>query len=177
MLRVAARPSSCGWCWLSVWPIPGWALLSGNCGSGGCRGSRSPRPPRCRSGRWHYRACWSLEWAGWPAEAPYRRAQSSWTPLYWENWREMGNWIIQLSGQMCFCMGTQTTHEWVKTTFSSKKGPLYLQAAEKWAFPCAVCIHGDNAWYKWADHWRPKCWRNTVRSFWNSERDKNHISK
>lgn len=61
VLRVAARPSFCGWCWLSVWPTLGWALLSGNFGSVGCIGSRSPQPPQCRSGRWHYKACWNLE--------------------------------------------------------------------------------------------------------------------
>lgn len=99
-LREAARPSSCGWCWLSAWPILGWALLSGNSVSVGCRVSRNPQPPRCRSGRWHYKACWSLEWAGWPAGALCRRAQSNWTPLYRENWREKRNLMVWLSWQM-----------------------------------------------------------------------------
>lgn len=91
MLRAVARPSSCGWHWRSAWPVPGWAPLSGSCGSVGCKRSRSPRQQQCRSGRWHCRACWSPEWAGWPVEAPCRRAQSSWTPLYWDNWREEVN--------------------------------------------------------------------------------------
>ena len=108
-LRAVARPSSCGWRWLFAWPVLGWAPLSGSSGSVGCKESRSPQPPLCRSSRWHCKACWSLESAGWPAEAPCRHAQSSWTPLYRENWRGMWDLIIRLSRQMCFSTGDPAT--------------------------------------------------------------------
>lgn len=155
VLRVAARLSSCEWCWLSAWPILGWALQSGNSGSVGCRASHSPRPPQCRSGKWHYRACWSQGWEGWPAEAPYRRAQSSWIPLYWENWRKMGNVIFHLI--KCASLWKPAQHMWKRV----QKNTRYLQAAEKWACLSVVCIHGDNAWYKRADHRRAEYCRKT----------------
>lgn len=107
-LRAVARPSSSEWCWLTVWPIQGSALLPGSSGLVGCRGIRSPLPQQCRLGRWHYKACWSLESAGWPAEVLCRRAWSNWTPLYTGNWREIGNLIILLSRQMCFSTETLT---------------------------------------------------------------------
>lgn len=162
-LRAVARPSSCGWRWLSAWPVLGWAPLSGSSVSVGCKESRSPRPPLCRSGRWHCKACWSLELAGWPAEAPCRRAQNSWTPLCRENWREMWDLIIRLSRQMCFSSNMNERQQ--QALFPENETTLYLQAAEQWALPSAVSIHGDNAWHKRADYWRPKCWRNTCESF------------
>lgn len=152
MLRVAARLSSCGWCWLTAWPILGWALQSGNCGSVGCRASHSPRPPQCRSGKWHYRACWSLGWEGWPAEAPYRCAQSSWTPLYWENWREMGNLIFYLFRQMCLSVETPSTHERVKMC---QKNSILTSCWKVGVSECCL--------YPWRQclvqvSWSPKSW-------------------
>lgn len=66
--------------------LPCWVLPHGTFWWGGYKKNRSTQPPRYRSDRWHYMACWSQELAGSPAVVLCRGVQSSWSHQRKETW-------------------------------------------------------------------------------------------
>ena len=86
------------WVWPATWSgHPFSPLWYGRCGWIGCRKSHGTWPPPCMWGRWRCRVCWSLAWAGLPAEAPNRASWNSSSCGRLRSWASGGGSEVELA--------------------------------------------------------------------------------